>query len=87
MKAINAMDQRLVQGGEVSLELLKANLKNFVEGLKDRDREIFEKRLLNEVPLSLQTIANEYGITKERVRQIEERLLKNLKVYMSEFIN
>ena len=68
------------------LELLQDNLKDFVGGLKERDRDIFKKRLLSEVPPSLQNIADEYGVSRERIRQIEERLLKNLKVYMSEFI-
>ena len=69
-----------------SLEILQDNLKDFVDGLKDRDREIFKKRLLSDVPLSLQNIADQYGVSRERIRQIEERLLKNLKVYMSEYI-
>lgn len=68
------------------LELLQDNLKDFVAGLKERDRDIFKKRLLSEVPPSFQSIADEYGVSRERIRQIEERLLKNLKVYMSEFI-
>ncbi|WP_127715988.1 RNA polymerase factor sigma-32 [Halobacteriovorax sp. HLS] len=69
-----------------SLEILQNNLKDFVSGLKQRDQEIFKNRLLSEVPLSLQAIADQYGVSRERIRQIEERLLKNLKVYMSEFI-
>lgn len=68
------------------LEILKEHLKDFLVNLKERDREIFEKRLLAEVPASLQSIADEYGVSRERIRQIEERLLNNLKVYMSEFI-
>jgi len=69
-----------------SVEILKDNLEAFLEGLKDRDREIFKKRLLSEVPPSLQSIADDYGVSRERIRQIEARLLDNLKVYMSEFI-
>lgn len=69
-----------------SIEILKEHLQDFVKNLKPRDREIFSKRLLNEVPDSLQSIADEYGVSRERIRQIEERLLKNLKVYMSEFL-
>lgn len=68
------------------LEILMENLQGFLSELKERDREIFKKRLLSEAPPSLQAIANEYGVSRERIRQIEERLLKNLKVYMSEFI-
>ena len=67
-------------------EILKEHLKHFLEDLKERDREIFEKRLLSEVPASLQSIADQYGVSRERIRQIEERLINNLKVYMSEFI-
>jgi len=69
-----------------SLELLQNNLQSFLGDLKDRDQEIFKKRLLSDIPQSLQSIANEYGVSRERIRQIEERLLKKLKVYMSEII-
>lgn len=66
--------------------ILSRHLHGFLSMLKDRDREIFEKRLLSEVPASLQEIANEYGVSRERIRQVEERLIHKLKVYMSEFI-
>lgn len=69
-----------------SLEILEENLENFIAELKPRDREIFKKRLLSEIPPSLQSIADEYGVSRERIRQIEERLLKKLKVYMSDFL-
>jgi len=68
------------------LELLKGHLNEFVAELKPRDKEIFKKRLLSEVPLTLQSIADDFGVTRERIRQIEARLLKNLKVYMSDII-
>ncbi len=79
-----SIDDRLsdLQG----VDILKNHLKNYLDGLKDRDREIFEKRLMAEVPASLQSIADQYGVSRERIRQIEERLLNHLKVYMSEFI-
>lgn len=78
------MDERLadLQG----IEILKDQLQNYLKDLKERDREIFEKRLLSEVPASLQSIADQYGVSRERIRQIEERLINNLKVYMSEYI-
>ncbi len=69
-----------------SLEILKDNLQNFIHDLKPRDREIFEKRLMSEIPESLQSIADQYGVSRERIRQIEERLIEQLKVYMSEFL-
>lgn len=67
------------------LGILKEHLGEFLSGLKDRDREIFKRRLLSEVPESLQTIADEYGVSRERIRQIEERLLKALKNFMESY--
>lgn len=91
-----SLSETLIDSNETSIdeklselqgvEILKEHLQNFLKELKPRDREIFEKRLLMEVPDSLQSIADEYGVSRERIRQIEERLLNNLKVYMSEFI-
>ena len=67
-------------------EILKTHLHDFLVTLKERDIDIFQKRLLNEVPMSLQAIATEYGVSRERIRQVEERLLKKLKVYMADFL-
>ena len=69
-----------------NLEILKENLESFIKELKPRDQEIFKKRLLNEVPESLQSIADQYGVSRERIRQVEERLIDQLKIYMSEFL-
>ncbi len=66
-----------------SMEILQDHLESFLATLNERDRDIFTKRLLKEVPPSLQTIADEYGVSRERIRQIEERLIKNLKLYMA----
>jgi RNA polymerase sigma-32 factor len=71
---------------EQGLDILNAHMGKFLLTLKDRDREIFKNRLLSDVPDSLQKIANQYGVSRERIRQIEERLVKRLTVYMSEFI-
>ena len=69
-----------------NLEILKEHLGEFIKGLKPRDQEIFQKRLLSEIPESLQSIADQYGVSRERIRQVEERLIEPLKIYMSEFL-
>lgn len=69
-----------------NLEILKQNLGEFIKTLKERDQEIFRKRLLSEIPESLQSIADQYGVSRERIRQVEERLIEQLKIYMSEFL-
>ena len=67
------------------LKILQDKLGGFIDGLSDRERKIFKERLLTEIPPSLQSIADQYGVSRERIRQIEERLKENLKVYMSKY--
>jgi RNA polymerase sigma-32 factor len=52
--------------------------------LDAKETELLEKRLLSENPLTLQEIGDKYHITKERVRQIENRLKKKIRQYMEE---
>ncbi len=56
-------------------------LKEFATHLKPREQKILQERLLSEVPLTLQQIADEYGISKERARQIEERMIEKLREF------
>jgi RNA polymerase sigma-32 factor len=58
-------------------------LKGFAKGLKDKEKVIFEKRLLAEQPLTLQEIGDKYGLTRERVRQLEVQLTAKLRAYMA----
>ncbi|GIW41313.1 MAG: RNA polymerase sigma factor [Candidatus Binatia bacterium] len=54
----------------------------FGKTLKGKDQVIFESRLLAENPLTLQEIGDRYGISRERVRQIESRVKKRLREYL-----
>jgi RNA polymerase sigma-32 factor len=47
-----------------------------------RDQEIWNRRLIADTPVSLQELGDEYGISKERVRQLEGRIKKNLKAFL-----
>jgi len=62
--------------------LLKQKLESFRQTLRDRDLEIFEARLLNEEPETLLQLAARFGVTRERVRQIECRLKAKLRQYL-----
>ena len=59
-------------------------IRAFGATLKDKEAVIFSDRLLAEQPLTLQEIGDKYGISRERVRQIEERLKKRLRAYLQE---
>ena len=65
-------------------DILKEKFVEFESLLNDREKKIFQERLLAELPLTLQEIADEYGITKERVRQLESRLIAKLKKFFKE---
>lgn len=62
--------------------LIRKKLTAFASQLKDKERRIFELRLMSEKPATLQEIGQSYGISRERVRQIEERLKKRLKEFL-----
>jgi RNA polymerase sigma-32 factor len=62
-------------------DILEQKLTEFAKTLDEREEKIFRDRLLSELPLTLQTIANEYGISRERARQIEEKIKSKLKDY------
>jgi RNA polymerase sigma-32 factor len=70
-----------VETGEFGA-ILKEKLHAFGETLRDRDLEIFRDRLLNDEPATLVQIAERFGVTRERVRQIEERLKRRLRQYL-----
>ena len=63
-------------------QLLREKMEDFAGGLKDKELVIFRERLLNEEPLTLREIGEKYEISRERVRQIEERVKKKLKTYL-----
>jgi RNA polymerase sigma-32 factor len=54
----------------------------FAATLKDKELEIFRSRLLSEDPPTLQEVGSRFGISRERVRQIESRLKKRLKLFL-----
>ena len=64
-------------------EVLREKMAQFAKNLKDKELVIYKERLLNEEPLTLREIGEKYGISRERVRQIEERVKKKLKNYLS----
>ncbi|MEW6387396.1 MAG: RNA polymerase factor sigma-32 [Thermodesulfobacteriota bacterium] len=63
-------------------ELFRKKLKEFHQELNDKELDILDLRLLAEKPLTLQVIGARHGISRERVRQIEDRLIKKLRHYL-----
>ncbi len=62
--------------------LIADKVQAFLKTLKGKERVIFERRLLSDGPGTLQQIGDEFGISRERVRQLESRLKHRLKEYL-----
>ncbi|MBL4902760.1 RNA polymerase factor sigma-32 [Desulfotalea psychrophila] len=71
-----------IVAGEEMKTKLAALLTILKEKLNEKETMILEERLLTDEPLTLQTIADRFGISRERVRQIEVNLLKKMKKYL-----
>ena len=63
------------------IKSLKQEINLFREELKPIEQKILTDRILSETPRSLQDIGDEHGITREAVRQGEQRILKKFKAY------
>jgi len=70
-----------VADGEIQ-QMVKAKLADFRTTLKGKDIQIFDDRLVAEDPLTLQELGDRFGISRERVRQLEARLTGRLREYL-----
>ena len=73
-------DERLVR--EQLVSLLKEHLPAFEAKLNERERRLLEDRVLAEEPKTLQEVADLYGLTRERARQIEAKLIQKLRDHL-----
>jgi len=65
------------------LESLKQEIDSFSKELKPIEQKILSERILSETPRSLQEIGDDHNITREAIRQTEQRILKKFKTYIS----
>ncbi len=65
-------------------QIFAEHLEEFETGLVGRDREVFRLRLRSEDPITLQEIGDRFGVSRERARQIEARILRKLKSFIKE---
>ena len=87
----NAESQETVLAESQELDGRKKLLSSALGVLNERERRIFQARRLVEDPVTLEELSTEFGISRERVRQIEGKALhklrnpkyvKHLKVYL-----
>jgi RNA polymerase sigma-32 factor len=62
--------------------MLRARLDEFAKTLQGKEATIFSERLMADDPVTLQEIGDRFGISRERVRQLEKRLQDRLRAYL-----
>ena len=73
--------EEILSSNQISALLLD-NLKTIASTLSDKEQAILNERLLSDSPVTLREIGDRFGVTRERVRQIEARLLEKLKGHL-----
>jgi len=60
------------------LDIRRKMLSEAMDVLNERERRIFEARRLSEDPMTLEDLSGEFGVSRERVRQIEVRAFEKV---------
>ena len=71
-------DQEVRMAEREELDHRRAFLASALSSLNDRERRIFEARRLSEPPATLEELSTEFGVSRERVRQLEVRAFEKV---------
>ncbi len=80
----NEVRQDEILGAHQEIQRFREALAEFEVDVSDKDAFILHHRLLAEEPLTLQEIGDHLGVTRERIRQLEARLLQKMRVFLEE---
>jgi len=67
-------------------EVFLERVRDFAQGLDARERRILDERILAEEPRTLQELGRDFGVTRERVRQLEARLVARLSEHLKQHL-
>ena len=76
------LDHDLKFAHQEEMEQRKDLLKKSIKVLNDREREILYSRRLNDDPTTLEDLSKKYKISRERIRQIENKAFEKLQKHM-----
>ncbi len=71
------------EGAELTV-LVRGHLDEFRKTIKDKELVIFDERLVADEPQTLQELGDRFGVSRERVRQLEARLTDKLRDYLKQ---
>ncbi len=75
-------DEQLAEGEMKGL--LTAKIHEYGKTLAGKDKIIFDERLMSDEPKTLQELGERFGVSRERVRQIEKRLTQKIRAYLQQ---
>ncbi len=81
--ASNVSTEEMVDRNDMRRTFL-AQVDKFRVQLGEREERILAERILSEDPKTLQELGDEFGLTRERVRQLEKKLVDDLRNYLKE---
>jgi RNA polymerase sigma-32 factor len=73
-----AVDQETALAESEEQEQRRGMLHDALKGLNERERRVFEARRLSDDPLTLEQLSTEFGVSRERIRQIEVRAFEKV---------
>ena len=76
------MDQELRLAQQEEMDQRKDLLKDSIKILNERERKILYSRRLTNEPLTLEDLSKQYKISRERIRQIENKAFEKLQKHM-----
>jgi RNA polymerase sigma-32 factor len=62
--------------------LLRESARQFKKTLDGREKEILKRRILSIQPVTLKILGEKYGVSRERIRQVESRIIEKLRSYL-----
>ena len=78
-------DPEIIVASEQAEQVNKEELLAALKTLDDRSKDILNRRYLSDEKATLHDLADEYKVSAERIRQIENSALKKLKAFMVDF--
>ena len=78
-------DPELIVANEQAADINSQDLTEALKVLDDRSKDILQRRYLADTKATLHDLADEYDVSAERIRQIENSALKKLKSAMVDF--
>ena len=73
-------------GDAQARHMIATKIREFGDQLTGKESEIFHDRMIAEEPMTLRELGERYEVSRERVRQLEDRIRKRLRSFLVEAI-